>query len=167
VLTCPLFHSTDASAELSTASTFAQDLTDEQKTLTLRYILQKYADEPLAFSAGSILKIATEHHIPRQKQALLIQALQAHSCIWSCLVHLADALQAGQLNLIENASLVPIDRSQKPKARPLKQRRVDASQVESQTLETDKEMWADNWPQIEPEDSLKEVRCNLHNHFLA
>ncbi len=139
---------------------FAQNLTDEQKTLTLRYILQKYAAEPSAFSARSISSIATEHRIPRQKQALLIQALQAHICIWSCIVHLADASEAGQVNLVEHASLVPIDRSPKGKAsqaRTRKRRRLDASQLDFQILEADKEMWAENWPQIEPEDSLKEV----------
>ncbi len=153
--------STNHSAVSPTVSTFAQGLTDEEKTRTLRFMLHKYDNEPSTLSAKSLRAIASEHHIPYQKKDLLIQALQAHTCIWSCLVHLADASEAIQLHLGGNTSLDPIDRSQKPsEARPRKKRRLDALQLESQAVNTDKEIWAENWPQIEPEDSLKEVDYN-------
>ena len=88
--------------------------------------------------------------------------LREHSCIWSCLVCTADAQSAGQWNTIHGLALPVADRTSAPllpaacKQHYRKQKERSCQEAD----ETDRESWANSWPQLESEESLKQV-CGM------
>ncbi|KAJ7113271.1 hypothetical protein C8R43DRAFT_1040135 [Mycena crocata] len=139
-------------------SQFASNLSDTEKTLTLRYILDNLPVHP---SSGAITTLAS----------MQIEDLKAHSCTWGCLVRLTDAQLAGQY-ITPGTSTLPSDRSRflppvpaevrtQPRTRARKRQRTSAADRNVQTLELENQNWADIWPQVESEEFLKEVRNSV------
>ncbi|KAJ7144860.1 hypothetical protein C8R43DRAFT_992643 [Mycena crocata] len=151
--------------ESTSVPKFANYLSDEQKTLTLRHMLLTSISNPLVVSSSALLTIASEHNVSRKKRALLVSELEHHSCSWSCLVRSSDALHAGQLVLPIHLPTPVLDRSIKPlPKKPLaseslaRKNRRDAAVIHTEEqLEADRDYWAKNWPQLESEDSLKNI----------
>ncbi|KAJ6536483.1 hypothetical protein DFH09DRAFT_1091443 [Mycena vulgaris] len=160
--------------EQSSTPTFA-DLLDGQKTLTLRYILDSEKSERLiapsvVLSNAALVTLACEHNLKRQKRPLLIAALQAHSCIWSYLIHCADAQAAGLLIL--NETLPLLNRSQAPipgnetlsPARRHNRQKVSIHYTES--IDASAAECATMWPQLESDESLNELGKRLGKRLL-
>ncbi|KAJ6533356.1 hypothetical protein B0H10DRAFT_1899328 [Mycena sp. CBHHK59/15] len=74
------------------------DISDELKTRTLRYMLEKIIADPSTVSASALVTLACEHRFQCMKRPLLMAALQSHHCSWACLIHYTDAREAGQLD---------------------------------------------------------------------
>jgi hypothetical protein len=91
---------------------FAHGLSDEQKSITLQFMLKNSLFNRSLVSAPALTTVACEHNVKLKKRELPLDDLQIHSCIWSCLVHSADARKAGQC-VINGDGSVPLDRSRK------------------------------------------------------
>ncbi|KAJ6567557.1 hypothetical protein B0H10DRAFT_1059603 [Mycena sp. CBHHK59/15] len=140
------------------------DISDEQKSHTLRYMLHKFAVDPSIVSAGALVTLACEHGLKCQKRPLLLSALESHLCTWACLVHSADTQEAGQLELPNTDVLRPVDRHLASHAHVPAERhklsRKRASHRHIVSLEAERDESAIHWLQVESEESLKEV-CRL------
>ncbi|KAJ7016799.1 hypothetical protein C8F04DRAFT_1244704 [Mycena alexandri] len=137
---------------------FAIQLSDEQKNLTLRYMLNHSLTNPSLVSASALVTVACEHSLKRKRRNLIIADLQAHSCAWSCLVRSSDASEAGQLCI--DVDLPPVTRSPKPRPNdaPRRQRhRKQLAAIKTHSSEDDLNFWAKSWPQLESEESLKQI----------
>jgi hypothetical protein len=111
-------------------------------------------------SAPALTTVACEHNVKRKKRELLLDDLQTHSCIWSCLVRSADAREAGQC-VINGDGSVPLDRSRTFFRNDAAARKIfhdKASHRQLKILEEDEIFGANSWPQLESEESLKQVR---------
>ncbi|KAJ6617941.1 hypothetical protein B0H10DRAFT_1947928 [Mycena sp. CBHHK59/15] len=165
----------NSSAMLSMLSAQFVDISDEQKSHTLRYMLHKFAADPSIVSAGALVTLACEHGLKCQKRPLLLSALESHLCTWACLVHSADAQEAGQLQLPNADVLRPVDRHLASHAHVPAERhklsRKRASHRHIVSLEAERDESAIHWPQVESEESLKEImredRANTTAAILA
>ncbi|KAJ6551982.1 hypothetical protein B0H10DRAFT_1931636 [Mycena sp. CBHHK59/15] len=137
------------------------DISDEQKSHTLRYMLHKFAADPSIVSARALVTLACEHGLKRQKRPLLLSALESHLCTWACLVHSADAQEAGQLELPNTDVLRPVDRHLASHAHVPAERhklsRKRASHRHIVSLEAERDESAIHWLQVESEESLNEI----------
>jgi hypothetical protein len=140
-------------------SSFANGLTDAQKNCTLQFILQSLPANLALIASGPLRTLACEHKIQNLRtKALLLQSLQAHACSWACLVHLADAQEAGLLAGPSRSSgfvakrflLASHHRSRHTEATPT-----------GGLLANNLPPSIFDWPQIQTEDSLKAVYCYL------
>jgi hypothetical protein len=109
----------------------------------------------------ALATVARDHGILSRKKALVVSELRLHSCTWSCLVRSADAQAAGQLSA---AQVIPgPPREIPPKAKDVrKHSREEASHRHLQVDEVDLRECAINWPQVESEEGLNQVRLWLN-----
>jgi hypothetical protein len=136
---------------------YANYLTDEQKSRTLRHILI----DPSSLSIHILKAVARDHDVVVPKQrALVVAALQAHVCAWSCLVLSVHGLDAGQLSvdpMTVNQSRFPLPRSNDVRSPARKRQRAEVAHTHHVSLEANVEEWAAAWPQLESEESLNDV----------
>ncbi|KAJ6621391.1 hypothetical protein B0H10DRAFT_2215313 [Mycena sp. CBHHK59/15] len=138
------------------------NISDELKSRTLRHMLDKIITDPCSVSGGALVTLACEHGIKRQKRPLLMSALQSHHCTWACLIHYADAQEAGQLTLTNQDILLPpfdwhlVSLARDP-AMLQKVVRKNTSRHHLLGLEADEVECAILWPRVESEEFLNEI----------
>ncbi|KAJ7642338.1 hypothetical protein DFH06DRAFT_607868 [Mycena polygramma] len=128
-------------------------LSDRQKTLTLRHMLDTCLTQPAVSSSA-------------------VTSLQVHVCTWSCVILSVDAQAAGQLGA-DHGTLVPIDRLQQPTQSstvrpPAPKRRRQKATRHIPIAETHEQGSANSWLSVESEVSLQQVRhttpCRRSSH---
>ncbi|KAJ7101733.1 hypothetical protein C8R44DRAFT_747177 [Mycena epipterygia] len=167
---------TDVLSAADSKILFAEKLSNEKKSRTLRSMLDALTDIDLSKISGwAIITLACEHRISRKAKNLLLNELQAHSCAWSCLVRVTDAQQAGELSTTESSEsseTIHCSRLLLPNKDPSfcattrKRQRKAVADHSLQNSETDKEEWAKSWPQVEPQESLEQFGMLLILHSL-
>lgn len=135
--------------------TFANYLSNEQKSRTLQHMLQNTSTTSLL----RVVAIGKDHTLPRKNKELLLADLRAHSCTWACLVRTCDALDAGQL-----VTRVPQAVYHQTTASRTDWRQ-EAAVSYTDVLAEDEAFWAKSWPLIETQESLKEV-CSLQTRIV-
>lgn len=144
------------SETLPLLSRFACDLSDEQKSLTLRHMLEHSLTDPTQVTASAVVTVACEHNLKRKKRDLLILDLKQHSCIWSCIVRTSDAQEAG---IIVNHNPPTLSHSKRTPYSARTHRRHQAVSSRLDIVADDEALWAESWPQIETEEFHKQVRA--------
>ena len=86
---------------------YANYLSDEEKNITLRHMLDTSLKNSALVSGPALITVACEHQLKRKPRALLILDFEDHSCTWACLVRSADAEAAGQLVIGPESSSLP------------------------------------------------------------
>ncbi|KAF7291824.1 hypothetical protein HMN09_01242600 [Mycena chlorophos] len=79
---------------------FATDLSNDDKTATLQYVLSSLPRDSTYYR--KLVTLGSEHNIPRQSKAKLLIAFGAHQCNWACVVHRVHAENAGILAAAAN-----------------------------------------------------------------
>lgn len=142
---------------------FDYSLSPPQKYTVLRHLLPQLKD-PKQTTYNAVLSVASEHNIKRQRRDLLIQALELHTCNWSCSVRAADANAAG---VASSSSQSVLEFHRVPPSKPPPCIRKTAATTASRSAQRendqetdnlDKVWWAANWPQVEGPTSLLQVR---------
>lgn len=106
-----------------------------------------------------VFSAAADHGIPKCKRHLLIPIMRAHTCTAKCLVHVADAVAAGEMS--HHISVAqPLHQAKQPRtaqsASRARRRETEAARVINRDR-ADLEWWRVNWPQVESDDALKDV----------
>ncbi|KAJ7907589.1 hypothetical protein B0H13DRAFT_1879422 [Mycena leptocephala] len=117
---------------------FAHGLSDEQKSITLQFMLKNSLFDRSLVSAPALTTVACEHNVKFRS---------------------ADAREAGQC-VINGDGLVPLDRSRtffRNDAAACKIFHDKASHRQLKILEEDEIFGANSWPQLESEESLKQI----------
>lgn len=157
--------------DLFLGTTYATRLRPDQRWTTLRHMLATLRDPKLT-TYLALWSVASEHELSRGDRNTLIAALETHYCTWGCMVHTADAAAAGVIP--PSSSYTPIVRSPQPRnpkpterrqrnrnpevdspARSMRRKAQDHQSTADE--EAERVWWAENWPQVESTDSLKQV----------
>ncbi|KAJ7584424.1 hypothetical protein C8J56DRAFT_893077 [Mycena floridula] len=140
---------------------FNTNLSTGEKAAVLRHMLATSLQNKSLFSYPALVALAAEHNMLRKQCELLLKDLETHSCTWACLVCSADARDAG---IVTDAPQLSSEFARHPCPMSTRgaRRRAQHARVDD-VDKLDQEWWAQNWPQVESEATLKAI---MHEHQL-
>lgn len=132
-------------------------------------MLQSVFADPSNASYIFVKRVACEHQIgyKKVKKTLLIKKLQEHTCNWGCLIHTADAQNAGtvsSLSIISDALHNEHQSHGNDHLPPIAEKYSHRTQRRRKAAEQQEQMEADDcidratsWPQVQSDETVKQV----------